>query len=207
MREKDSALRAARRVHPRWGKIKRKDREKRTTRRSARSLARVPQIVATGPGFLPGLSEGARLYTYTAGGDEGNLSNKYRARNGRMNAGKNHGMTNCGGSFSGALAFSSRGFQRIFERCITAGFCTLAGISLYPFSHSLFLATAVLAKRPSSKLRFTVKMHQARLVVVRWDTVAITEETGDTSKETICSIVLSFCSPSFVHPLTRIESK
>lgn len=36
------------------------------------------------------------------------------ARNGRMNAGKNRRMTNCGGSSSGAFAFSPR-FQRIFE--------------------------------------------------------------------------------------------
>lgn len=57
----------------------------------------------------------ARVYVHITGRRGGSLSNKYRARNGRMNTGKNRGMTNCGSS-SGALAFSSRGFQRIFER-------------------------------------------------------------------------------------------
>jgi len=126
MREEDSARRAARRVHLQRG---------------------------GGPGEWRStheISTGSREYQIFAGPlfdsprPEEKIFPINTARNGRMNAGKNHRMTNCGGSSSGAFAFSPR-FQRIFETC--RAISPLDSPLLQEFlSLHLFSATAVLVK-------------------------------------------------------------
>lgn len=67
-----------------------------------------------------------------------------------MNAGKNRRMTNCGGSTSGAFAFSSR-FQQIFESC--RAISPLDSPLLQEFlSLLLFPAPAVLFEHSNCKL-------------------------------------------------------
>lgn len=119
------------------------------------------------------------------------------ARNGRMNAGKNRRMTNCGGSFSGAFAFSSR-FQRIFDSC--RAISPLDSPLLQEFlSLLLSRAPTVLVKR-SSCIRRGAPSAPHRRTRYRGNY----ERPGVNRGKRRRSVVLSFHLSS---PLTRSENE
>lgn len=98
MREEDNAH-----IGPRGECICSGEEDKRRSAHEIGSLARVPDLRWSVLRFSEGVP-GEKIFPINT------------ARNGRMNAGKNRRMTNCGGNSSGTFAFSPR-FQRIFESC------------------------------------------------------------------------------------------